>query len=171
MQASTLTTSTTETWLMVSFNQQHLLITKALRATSIGCHLLVNSILPVTNDDTLKVDDYTITSKHNNFCLSVFIVDLSLWPPERTKYVPWPPERTKYVPRWQPTTCEVKRATKDYKDITSSPIRMEMFSYPLVSRSSIKWKIFWIEWWSLCINSVMIVYWIQIICNKNFKKN
>ena len=44
MKATALTISTTETWLTVSLNQRHLLITKALRATStIGwlCHLFV----------------------------------------------------------------------------------------------------------------------------------
>ena len=41
MQASALAISTTEAWLTGSLNQWLLLITKALRTTSIGCHLFV----------------------------------------------------------------------------------------------------------------------------------
>ena len=47
MQTSVVTISATETWLTVSLNQQRLLITKALQATSAGHHLFVNGILPV----------------------------------------------------------------------------------------------------------------------------
>ena len=70
MQASALTISATKTWIIVSINQRQLLIAKALRATSIGPHMVVNSILPVA------IIYNTI------FVYSVFIVESSPWPLE-----------------------------------------------------------------------------------------
>ena len=127
MQASALTISATETWLTVSLNQQRLLITKALQATSTGHHLFVNGILPVkivdgdVHEKLMIILFLQLTDQNNYFCLFASI-SLQIYHHGH---------RIGYLDFSQPP-CKVKRATPRLSGVEDvaplPPPLMEKFS-------------------------------------------